>query len=109
MRRKFEDTEGIRGHHCRDRIVVGFTTICASSAYHHKRCEFESSSWWGVLDTTLYDKVCQWLATGQLFSPGTAVSSINKTDRHDITGILLKVALSTLTPSQRVIRIYGGK
>ena len=28
------------------------------------------------------------------FSPGTPVSSINKTDRHDITEILLKVALS---------------
>jgi len=26
----------------------------------------------------------QWLATGQVFSPGTPVSSTNKTDRHDI-------------------------
>ena len=31
------------------------------------------------------------------FSPGTPVSSTNKTDPHDITEILLKVALSTLT------------
>jgi len=46
----------------------------------------------GALDTILYDKVCLWLATGQLFSPGTSVSSTNKTDRHDITEILLKVA-----------------
>jgi hypothetical protein len=30
------------------------------------------------------------------FSPGTPVSSTNKTDRHDITEILLKVALSTI-------------
>ena len=30
---------------------------------------------------------------------GTSVSSTNKTDRHDITDILLKVALSTMTPS----------
>jgi hypothetical protein len=30
------------------------------------------------------------------FSPGTPVSSTNKTDRHDITEILLKVALSIL-------------
>ena len=29
----------------------------------------------------------------QWFSPGTAVSSTNKTDHHDITEILLKVAL----------------
>jgi hypothetical protein len=45
--------------------------------------QFEFRS--GVLDTTLCDKVCQWL------SPGT---STNKTDRHDITEILLKVALA---------------
>ena len=30
--------------------------------------------------TTLCDEVCQWLATGQWFSPGTLVSSTNKTD-----------------------------
>jgi hypothetical protein len=30
------------------------------------------------------------------FSPGTPVSSTNKTDRHDMTEILLKVALSTI-------------
>jgi hypothetical protein len=32
--------------------------------------------------------------TGWWFTPGTTVST-NKTDRHDITEILLKVALST--------------
>jgi hypothetical protein len=35
-------------------------------------------------------------ATGQWFSPGTPVSSTNKTDHHDITEILLKVALNTI-------------
>jgi hypothetical protein len=34
--------------------------------------------------------------TGQWFSP---VSSINKTYRHDITEILLKVALNTTIPN----------
>jgi hypothetical protein len=43
----------------------------------------------GVLDTTLCDKVCQWLAAGQWFSPGTPVSSTNKTDRHDITSWMM--------------------
>jgi hypothetical protein len=38
----------------------------------------------GVLDSTLCDKVCQWLATGRWFSPGTMIFSTNKTDRHDI-------------------------
>jgi hypothetical protein len=35
--------------------------------------------------------------TGRWFSPGTQVSSTNKTDRHDIAKILLKVALNTIT------------
>jgi hypothetical protein len=56
----------------------------------------------GVLDTILCDKVCQWLATGWWFSPGTPVSSTNKTDHHDITEILLKVALNTITSSLRI-------
>jgi hypothetical protein len=30
------------------------------------------------------------------FLPGTLVSSTNKTDRHDITEILMKMALSTM-------------
>jgi len=51
----------------------------------------------GVLDTTLCDKVCQLLATGQWFSPGPPVSSANKTDRHDINEILLKMVLNTIT------------
>ena len=40
--------------------------------------------------TTLCDKVCQW------FSLGTLISSTNKTNFHDITEILLKVALNTI-------------
>ena len=45
----------------------------------------------GVLDTILSNAICQWLATGWRSSPGPPVSSINKTDNHDITEILLKV------------------
>jgi hypothetical protein len=40
------------------------------------------------------------LATGRWFSPGTPVSSANKTDRHDITLILLKVALNTINQTK---------
>ena len=47
--------------------------------------------------TALCDKTCQWFATGQWFSPGTLVSSTNKTDHHDITEILLKVTLNTIS------------
>jgi hypothetical protein len=61
------------------------------------KVEFESRSLRGVIDTTLCDKVCQWLATGRWLSQGTPGSSNNKTDRHDdIAEILLKVALNTI-------------
>ena len=43
-------------------------------------------------------KVVKWLVTGRWFPPGTPVCPTNiiiKTDRHDITEILLKVALNT--------------
>jgi len=73
--------------------VVGFTTTLAISAYHHLRCELESCSWGGVLDTTLCDKVCQWLGEGWWFSLGTPISCANKNDCHNIAEILLKVAL----------------
>ena len=65
--------------------------------YQHYSCEFESRSWRGVLNTTLCDKVCQWLAAGRWFSQGSPFSFTNKTDRHNITETLLKVALNTLT------------
>ena len=63
----------------------------------------------GVLYTTLCHKVCQWLATGQWLSPGATLSSTNKTDYHDITDILLKVALNTITPSFTWIMRYITK
>ena len=44
--------------------------------------------------TTLCDKVCHWIASGRWFSP---VFSTNKNDRHDITEIMLKVALNPIT------------
>ena len=84
-----------RPHH-RDHMVVVNPTTCEIIAYHHQCCEFEPRSWQGVVNTTLCDKVYQLLTTGQWFSPGTLVSSNNKTDRHDITEILLKVALNTI-------------
>jgi hypothetical protein len=39
--------------------------------------------------------------TGWWFSPSPLVSSTNKTDRHDITEILLKVALNTIKPTEQ--------
>jgi len=80
--------------HCCDRMVVGFTTTYAISAYHHWSCEFESRS-------GRSDKVCQWLATCRWFSPDPPVSSTNKPDRHDRTEILLEVALNTIKQTKQ--------
>ena len=81
----------------RDRMVVEFKTI-----YLCNQCLSPLSFWVriplrrGVLETTLSDIVCQWLAAGRWFSPGTPASSLYKTDRHDITEILLRMALNTI-------------
>ena len=53
--------------------------------------------------TILFDKVCRWLATGRWFSRGSPVPSINETDHHDITELLLKVA-SVLLVEQTGVR-----
>jgi hypothetical protein len=60
-----------KGHRSRgrDRMVVGFTILLRR----------------GVLDTTLSDKVCQKLAAGRWFSPGTPIFYTNKTDRYPLT------------------------
>ena len=70
-------------------MVVGFITTYATSAYHHISREFESIS--------LCDKVGQWLLVDRWLFPSIPVSSNNKTDRHDIAEILLKVALNIIT------------
>ena len=49
-----------------------------------------------VLDTKLCDKVCQ----RRWFSMGSLVSSTSKADCHDITEILLKVALNTINQTK---------
>ena len=82
------------------------TTTYETSTYHHWHCKFV---WipvrWGVLNITLCDQVCQWLATGWCFSPGTPVSSISKTDCHDITEILLEVGLNTITQTLLIFKV----
>jgi len=43
------------------------------------------------------------------FFLGTSVSSTNKTGHHDITEILLKVALNTITLTAQIIHVYLNK
>jgi len=63
----------------RDRLVVA--TTCATDAYHHYSFEFKSRSWRGVSDL---------IAKNRWFSPGTVVSSTNKTDIHNITKTIVE-------------------
>ena len=89
INKKFKkETDGRRGN---DRMVVGFT--CAICAYHHWCREFESRS---GRDVQHYVIKFVWLAAVLLFSLDTPASSTNKTDCHNITEILLKVALNTI-------------
>ena len=71
-----------------------YNTIYAIGAYHHWCCEFESRSGRGVQHNVI--KFVSDLRQVGGFSAGTPVSSTNKTDRHDIAEILLKVALNTI-------------
>ena len=64
---------------------------------------------WCVLDTTLCDKVCQWLATGRWFSPGSPVPSTKKSDCHDTAEILLKAELSTINQTIKITLTFISK
>jgi hypothetical protein len=48
------------------------------------------------------DKVYQLLAHGRWFSPGTPAYSTNKTGRHEIAEILLKVVLNNKNQNQSI-------
>ena len=74
-----------RGRRGRVRVVVGFTTTFAISAYHHWCCEFESRSDEVFSIQHYVIKNWQWLAAGRWFSPGTVIFSIIKTDLHDLS------------------------
>ena len=79
--------------------VTWYVIKFVSHLMHDQVCQ--SLDTWSSLSVTWYmikfvshlirDQVCQSLVTGWWFSLGTLVSSTNKTDRHDITEILLKV------------------
>ena len=88
----------------RDHMVVGFTTTYAISAYHHWCCEFESRSARGVQHYVIK-------FVGDLQQIGGFLRVIRfpppiKTDRHDITQILLKVAVNTIKKNKKNTAIY---
>jgi hypothetical protein len=83
-----------RGRH--DRMVVVSSKLDQGEVYNSINLIL-------IRLTTLCDKVCQWLATGQWFSPIPPVSSINKTYRH--AEILLKVVLNTIKQTEKLYSI----
>ena len=90
---------GCCGH---DHMVVGFTATFAISAYPHWSCEFKSPS--DEVSSMQY-YVIKFVSDlrqvgGFLKVLTTPVSSTNKTDHHNITEILLKVAINTITITQ---------
>ena len=85
-------------------VVAWFTTTYAISAYHPLMLWVRISI--RARYTTLCDKVCQWLATGRWFSPDPPVSSTNKSDRHDITEILLKVVLNSIKQTTKPFSLF---
>jgi hypothetical protein len=69
------------GRRGRDLMVVGFTTTYAIRV----RC------------TTLWDKVCQWLATGRWFAPPIKLTG------HDVRPILKNVSFPFCDPTLKVV------
>jgi hypothetical protein len=64
-------------------IILHLVRICF--LWHHNiHVTRTVMDWWYV------DTFFQWLAIGQWFSPGPPPSCTNKSERHDITEILLK-------------------
>jgi hypothetical protein len=83
------------GRHGRDHMVGGFTTTCAIISYHTKVVSVNPIH--GEV-YSIQNHVIQFVSDLRQvggFSPGTPMFSTNKTNRHDITEILLRVALST--------------
>jgi hypothetical protein len=87
----------------RDRMVVGFTTTKVISAYYHWRCEFESRS--GEV-YSIQHYVIKFVSDLRQVGGFLRVSSTNKTDRHYVTEILLKVALNTTAPHPQSSYVY---
>ena len=79
-----------------DCVAVGLITTCAICAYHNKSCEFKFHS--GEV-YSIQHYVIRFVSDFRLnecFSPGTPVAFTNKTDRHNVANILLKVAFNTI-------------
>ena len=85
-----------RGRRGRDRMVVGFKNNLCNQCLSPLTLRVYISLRRGVLDTILCDKICHGPAEARWFSPGTLDSSTNKTNRYNVSEILLKVAITRI-------------
>jgi hypothetical protein len=89
-------------------IQVSDYRLLGASGYqfYHNKYQYSSSIYRRQSSATVYCRtpmmntasLIVFIATCRWFSPGTPVSSTNKTDSHDIAEILLKVTLTTINP-----------
>ena len=86
----------LRGRRDRDRMVVGFTTTYAISAYYITNVVSSNPVPEGAM-YSIQHYVIQFVSHLWQVGGFLRVSSTQKTDRHDVTEILLKVALYTIT------------
>jgi hypothetical protein len=84
----------LRGHLGRDRMVVGFTTTYAFSAYHHWRCEFESRSGRGV-----QHYVIKFVSNLRQVN-GFPVSSTNNNRPPQYNWNIVESGINTIKPNQ---------
>ena len=95
------------GHRGRDHMVIGFTTTYVISAYHHNSCEFDSAR--GEV-YSIQHHVIKFVSDFQMVGGflWALVSSTNKTDHHDITEILLNLALNSINqPNQTTKQTFS--
>jgi hypothetical protein len=82
-----------------DYQTTSYKPITNAAWVRARLCELQK---WRTRFAAASDKVYQLLAHGRWFSPA---SSTSKTDHHDITEILLKVALNTIKSiNQSILR-----
>ena len=96
-----------RGHCGRDRMVVGFSTMVPMQSVPITTKAVSSNPIHGKV-YSMHHYVIKFVSDLQQvcgFSPGFPVSNTIKTDCHDITEILLKVALNTITLTPLTERI----
>ena len=86
-------TWGRRG---RDRMVARFRTLPLQSVPITTKIVSSNSVHGKVYSMHHYKNFFNCQTAGRWFSPGTPVSSTNRTAHHDIAEILLKVALNTV-------------